>query len=569
MSTDSNSIYDEPEFRRLADEDRELAEKGLEINFENCPSRYRDALERVARRARLDRLAPWECGRQIAEGYEVQKPLGRGGMGEVYLVKKLSDGKRFAAKRAVRRRSGSGDLVRELFRWVSIPSHPNIARCEDVQIVSDEILIFVEYVAEGSLNDWINGDKRRLYNGSESEQQKRIVEIAVHTVRGLAWIHGVGFEQKSIASWSHDYSAGIVHQDIKPDNILIASGTVAKITDFGLSRTFYGASGDRSALVERVGWSKNFRSPEQSPLQPRPDTLTTATDIWSWAATVLAMFFGGPVWGNGEEAACCLDPGGVHPRVPIPRDVRDLLQTCLDRNPNRRPSAKDLAGNLKGVYEQVFSQQFPESDQPQSPPSRAAECATLYIDEEANSLVNGLLSREDQLSNYVHKSGWHCGAGNYRAASDLLERASEVFRDRSATERVRLGTAFVSLGRALSIVGRLEEAKEHLEKGIDLLREPVSLRQKVRELEHRAVILEGRTWTPRERLELIVSSNDVAFWRFPPRWAEVDDITLRELSPETRTLLIARLAARRNEPWKGLCGRLRALGGELGTDCKG
>jgi len=217
----------------------------------------------------------------------------------------------------------------------------------------------------------------------------------------------------------------------------------------------------------------------------------------------------------------------------------------------------------------MFSQQFPEPDQPQSPPSRAAECATLYIDEEANSLVNGLLSREDQLSNYVHKSGWHCGAGNYRAASDLLERASEVFRDRSATERVRLGTAFVSLGRALSIVGRLEEAKEHLEKGIGLLRAPVSLRQEVRDLEHRAVILEGRTWTPRERLELIARRIDVPVWRFPPQWADVDDTTLRELSPGTREQLIERLAAKQNEPWKGLCGRLWALRGKSGTDYKG
>ena len=78
--------------------------------------------------------------------------------------------------------------------------------------------IFSEWMDNGSLKDCIKDGS--LYEGTEEEVQERILDIAIQTARGLKYSH----------------ENGLIHQDVKPGNILLTKGWDAKVADFGLAK---------------------------------------------------------------------------------------------------------------------------------------------------------------------------------------------------------------------------------------------------------------------------------------------------------------------------------------------
>jgi serine/threonine protein kinase len=123
-------------------------------------------LQRVVRRAKIhqrsrSRLTQVQLGDRL-RGFVVERRLGTGGMGEVFLVRRESDGQRFALKRT---RTGAGvhlggielaltreqQFFRELLTWIGLPRHPNLVACCFFRSLGLELAIFSEYVPGGSL----------------------------------------------------------------------------------------------------------------------------------------------------------------------------------------------------------------------------------------------------------------------------------------------------------------------------------------------------------------------------------------------------------------------------------
>jgi serine/threonine protein kinase len=134
--------------------------------------------------------------------FVVERVLGEGGMGKVYLMKSQTTGMRFAVKRAKGLSEGERrNFLAELQTWIDLPEHPNLVPCRFFRTVGDEVLIFAEYVEGGSLKNWI--DSRRLYEGGTQRTLERLLDTAIQFAWGLHCVHELG----------------LVHQDVKPANV--------------------------------------------------------------------------------------------------------------------------------------------------------------------------------------------------------------------------------------------------------------------------------------------------------------------------------------------------------------
>ena len=290
----------------------------------------------------------WQPGQTLLDDFAVEGLLGEGGMGKVYLVRSRSSHVAFAVKRA----KGLGDAARrtfltELQTWIDLPDHPNLVACCFFRTVDGEILIFAEYVEGGSLGDWIRS--RKLYKGGPRQALERILDVAIQSAWGLQCLHQLG----------------LVHQDVKPGNVLMAqgqsAGLQAKVTDYGLARA-RAARGERdlprlgkSILVSSGGLTPAYCSPEQG----KGLAVTRKTDIWSWGVSVLEMFTGEVTWASGQLATEALEgylrepqDHSVMPAMPaMPAGVVEVLRRCFRSDPARRwASLSDIVDQLRAVY---------------------------------------------------------------------------------------------------------------------------------------------------------------------------------------------------------------------------
>ena len=290
----------------------------------------------------------WEPGEEVLGEYLIEKELGRGGMGCVWLVKSQSTGRHFAVKQAlIRDEKHRKAFLAELQTWIDLPEHPNIVPCRFFRTVGDEIVIFADYVEGGSLADWIAKGK---LTGLE-----QIIDVAIQFAWGLHTIH----------------ERGLIHQDVKPGNVMMTAAGVPMVTDFGLAQArlrgkdgaFVSPAlspGEESVLVSVGGMTPAYASPEQRAGQ----LLSRKTDIWSWGVSVLEMFTGEVTWSSGVAAADVLD--GYLAQDPedevipaMPAGVAEVLRVCFHADQGRRwESLGQAVELLKGVYRQATGGEY-------------------------------------------------------------------------------------------------------------------------------------------------------------------------------------------------------------------
>lgn len=214
------------------------------------------------------------------------------------------------------------NFIQECDAWINLGLHPHIVTCYYVRLVNNVPAIFGEWMDGGSLTHSIADGA--LYAGDEKKSRKRILDIAIQAARGLHYAH----EQQ------------LVHQDVKPDNILLTADGTVKVADFGIARArallAESASrtlGDGTIMSENGGYSPAYCSPEQA----AGETLTRRTDIWSWAVTVLEMYMGKRLWRHGVAAGAGLARYLGSERIAILPDMQALLQQCFTVDEAGRP----------------------------------------------------------------------------------------------------------------------------------------------------------------------------------------------------------------------------------------
>ncbi|MDI7276173.1 MAG: protein kinase, partial [Anaerolineae bacterium] len=326
----------------------------------------------------------WQAGDTILDLYEVRDVFTSGGMGLVYRVHHRTWDLDLAVKcprpEYFRTEAHRAEFVREAETWVDLGLHPHIVTCHYVRTLGGIPRIFAEFVEGGSLKDWIRD--RRLYAGGQEQALERILDVAIQFAWGLAYAH----EQ------------GLVHQDVKPANVLMTSDGTAKVTDFGLARARAAigerapAGGGQSVLVSAGGMTPAYCSPEQAARV----TTTRRTDVWSWGVSLLEMFAGEVTWLSGQAAPAILEmllqegPAVEGPPT-MPAALADLLRHCFQQEPAARPaSMAEVAGRLQGTFQAVVGRSYGR----QMP--RAAELRADGLNNKALSLLD--LGREQEAA---------------------------------------------------------------------------------------------------------------------------------------------------------------------------
>ncbi len=294
----------------------------------------------------MNQTFEWADGTALLHDFEVERILGTGGMGAVYLVRSRSTRYEYAAKKSRIPNLGSRrQFLTELLTWIDLPEHPSVAACRFFRSIEQSVIIFAEFVSGGSLSDWIRTGRLNTL--------EEILDVAIQFAWGLHVIHELG----------------LVHQDVKPGNILITEEGLIKIADFGLARAravagLEAVDSESSILVSVGGMTPVYRSPEQADGLP----LSRKTDIWSWGLSVLEMFRGSEPVADGQAARYSLDlylqNGPTRESLPpMPESVIEILCRCFQHDPTERWSTMlDIANALKVTFYEALGRDYPRLD---------------------------------------------------------------------------------------------------------------------------------------------------------------------------------------------------------------
>ncbi|MGE3852853.1 MAG: serine/threonine-protein kinase, partial [Planctomycetota bacterium] len=268
-----------------------------------------------------------QAGQRIGN-WEVIKLAGKGGMGAVYKAQN-PDLEQFAAIKVLNANylENSTQVLRfkEEARACARLEHPNIIQVKDFGEVCGRAYLVLQWVDGGSLND-------RIKDGGPMPARE-MLEVGVQCCRGFAEAH----------------RAGIVHRDIKPDNIMIASqGGRVKIADFGLAKSMDPQKEGLTATGYFLG-TPAYISPEQI----NNTNITPAADIYSLGATFYHMLLGKVPFKAGsiatvlhkhiaEDFPSLRDEG----RTDIPESLDNLIQHMCAKRAEDRPQSMDEIGDM-------------------------------------------------------------------------------------------------------------------------------------------------------------------------------------------------------------------------------
>lgn len=387
----------------------------------------------------------WQVGDSILDLYELKSILGEGGFGKVFRLYHRGWQMDLAVKtpnrKALERAGGTESFEREAETWVRLGLHPHTVSCYYVRRIDDIPRVFVEFLPGGDLHQLIR--ERRLYRGGPQASLKRILDIAIQFAWGL----------------HHAHEHRLIHQDVKPANLMMTEDGVAKVTDFGLAHAKaveMEAVEGNTMMVNGMGCTPQYAAPEQMNGQ----ALTRRSDAWGWAASVLEMFQGERTWQVGTIAGyhleSLLESGPARPDLPaMPQSVAALLAECFREDERERPhDLGEIAARLVASYAHELGAPYPRA----SP--RASQAMADTRNNQAISLLD--LGRRDEAL-----QAWD-GAlkGEPHHAESTYNRGLAAWRARELTDSALLKLMDEARGSTTSAsdVAYLL-AQVHLERG--------------------------------------------------------------------------------------------------------
>jgi predicted Ser/Thr protein kinase len=272
-------------------------------------------------------------GDVIADRYELEELCGSGGMSSVFRACDRLLDRRVALKILHEHYADDDDYVerfRREARAVAQLSHPHIVTVIDRGEDGGNQFIVFEYVDGENLKQFV-GRSGRL-------PLRRAVEIAISVAEGLAFAH----------------ANGLVHRDVKPQNVLVDEEGEIKVTDFGIARSL-----DVDHGVTQTGTvmgTSNYISPEQASGQP----VTPATDVYSLGIVLWELLTGDVPFPGETFVAVALrhindpPPDLLELRPDAPPRLRAVVERALAKEPERRfPSMEAFAAELRAVLKEL------------------------------------------------------------------------------------------------------------------------------------------------------------------------------------------------------------------------
>jgi serine/threonine protein kinase len=263
--------------------------------------------------------------------YELVRLLGEGGMGSVHLAQRKDGEVDLQVAIKLIRGSASHLLFRDRFlrerQILASLNHPGIARLLDAgHTKTGQPYLVMEYV-----------------DGTPIDVYCRTLPLEAKLKLFLLVCGAVAYLHRHL----------VIHRDLKPSNILVESGGIPKVLDFGIAK-FLDDSGDGSVTKDRM-LTPDYASPEQV----KGTAKTTATDVYSLGAVLYTVLTGrsphepAPGQESIEEVICTVDPVPVTRMNPaLPRDLNFVVRKALRKEPGERyPTVDAFADDLRAVLE--------------------------------------------------------------------------------------------------------------------------------------------------------------------------------------------------------------------------
>ncbi|XP_016647472.1 PREDICTED: probable receptor-like protein kinase At2g23200 [Prunus mume] len=266
---------------------------------------------------------------RATNNFDDEKLLGEGGFGNVYRGT-LLDGRKVAVKRA---KQGSGQGLQEFHTEIKILSkiqHRHLVSLIGYCDEKSEMIIVYEFMENGTLSD-------HLYASDFPRMPwKQRLEICIGAARGLDYLHTVA-------------ARGIIHRDVKSNNILLDENNVAKVADFGLSKH---GSADETHVVTKVKGTRGYLDPDYM----MSEQLSAKSDVYSFGIVLLEVLCGRPpIDGNlprdemnlVEWVLHCKTKGLLEQVVDSSLEGQNTAEKCLRKDANDRPTMANVLSDLE------------------------------------------------------------------------------------------------------------------------------------------------------------------------------------------------------------------------------
>lgn len=254
------------------------------------------------------------CGKRLDGRYEIQEIIGVGGMAVVYKAYDNIDD-RIVAIKILKDEYLTNEEFKRRFKneskAIAVLSHPNIVRVFNVSFGDRIQYIVMEYVNGITLKEYI-------------EQQGAI-----------NWKEAVHFMGQILAALQHAHDKGIVHQDIKPQNILLLQDGTIKVTDFGIARF---SRVDTNTTSDKAIGSVHYISPEQA----RGEVTDDKADIYSVGVVMYEMLTGQLPFQSDSAVSVAIMQLQREPKSPreiiptIPLGLEQITMRAMQKTPSSR-----------------------------------------------------------------------------------------------------------------------------------------------------------------------------------------------------------------------------------------
>lgn len=265
-------------------------------------------------------------GKRLDGRYEIHELLGVGGMAYVYKAYDNIEKRWVAIKILKEELAGNSDFLRRFrneSKAIAVLSHPNIVKIYDVSFGDRIQYIVMEYIDGITLKQYI-------------EQQGEI-----------KWREALYFTVQILRALQHAHEKGIIHRDIKPQNIMLLEDGTIKVTDFGIARF---SQAETQTMTDKAIGSVHYIAPEQA----RGGYINDKADIYSVGVMLYEMLTGQLPFVADNAVSVAIMQMQAEPTPPsrinpsIPKGLEEITMHAMEKNPAQRfPSAADMLEDVE------------------------------------------------------------------------------------------------------------------------------------------------------------------------------------------------------------------------------